>query len=124
MCNFRVFFTAFFVFSIRCNAIFSHEILPFPEELTESIVSKVIGNRLYLQPGVVHLSDKEIFLCAGGTLFPIESVSCDGEGVYIQLNDSPNAWKGACPNGHKNLCGWCRGCLNVCRYRCTCSPFQ
>ena len=121
-CNKKFILLTFSLISFFCGQAFSQELWPCEERLIKSISTHVDEEKIYLKQGVVHVSEKEMFVCDGDMLFPVKSIYSDCEGVYVLYEDlSPKASKDACPNGHTNLCWLCGGCLNFCRYRCVCA---
>jgi hypothetical protein len=69
--------------------------------------SKIIENRVYLEPGTVYISPNQIFLNLNGQLLPIETLSTDEGGIFVTVEGVLNATR-------KNNEAWkCRRCGRI-----------
>lgn len=53
------------------------------ENFIEDCAEQIIEDRVYLKPGCVFVSAKDIFIKVDDDMVPVEAIYCDENGVYV-----------------------------------------
>lgn len=97
----------------------------YPKNYLNSLEdSKMDRDKIYIQPGQVHVSQEGIFIFENEELIRIEQLNCDENGIYFFVTELDKITD-KCPNGHKIWCGRCGSCVTRwCKFRCKCVEWE
>jgi hypothetical protein len=80
--------------------------------------SKVVNDKVYIEPGMIYVAPSQILLNIKGQILPITHLSADESGVFVTIEEIVSAAKGNNETWKCRKCGrinsledrWCRTC--------------
>jgi hypothetical protein len=62
------------------------------DDVHESSIAKVHGEKIYLKPGVIQIANNGIFINVDGRLIAIDHLEMDDQGVYFDAIKMSSLW--------------------------------